>query len=374
MALANAHRFMPYPHWPSDVSSVPSTSTVTTASAVNNGVAIVFVVPKTGNVVGGRFRDGTVAGAGGPLTLRCTLETVTTGAPPAQPSTTLVHANATVDINVASSDDDTIKSFTFPGAVPVTQGAVNAFHVVLTNLNGLTSISFLGSADERSLMLPYSLIDTAGVYSFSNATLPFLLEYDDGSIVPICGVEFFLGVASTLSLNNASSPLLAGNWFSLPWPVTVCGGWVWATATGAWKMRIVDADYHQVNGTGIKASTPLLDPAYRPSVTAGIHPVFFEADATLAAGTRYRQIIEATTATSFTLYYRTVLAAAELAACITGNAFQMTTAAASPTDNTSWTQITTQLAYMGLFISGFDDGSTPAPPATIINGRPVLII
>ena len=373
MAIIPAKRFLPYPHWPSNASSVPSTSTITAVMAAGNGVAYVFIAPNNKIVTKAHFRTGTVAVAGNG-TCRVQLETVTTGTAPSQPTGTLVGAGGTVDVTIAAADDDIIKTATFGTPVQLVQGQVISLTLTITNMDTLTSISFLGYADERSLMIPYALINTGGVYSFSNNGPIFTLEYDDGTCEPIGGIDCFQTVAAVHQITNASNPLISGNNIICPWAGTVCGGWAWLDTDATGFFRLVRNDYHQANGTGILGSAAI-DPGYRSSNAVGIHLFWFANDATVTAGQEVRAIVEGTAAGIITTHYQ-ILPAANLLGSRNGGGttVQQTTCTVSPTGDGDWTDTPTRVNLMGLLYSGFDDGSTPPPPPTVINGRPVLII
>lgn len=317
--------------------------------AADEAVGTVFQYPKTGNVRKVHFSTGTVTTG---ATIKVRLETVSTsdGFPTGTPFGTNTVNDAVV---VGSGDDNTFFSVTLTADAAVTAGAIAA--LVIQNPG-----ASVGNMQIRALAfgadsgLPYPLLKQAS-WAKSGNLLCFCLEYDDGTIVPVPGIVPACSTVTSTNLATNATPDVGALLFTPTQSMRLLGGWVWSDNDGEATLKLVSTAYHQVNATGILATTPTLDPDVRASGSGGVFRAYFTAPYDVVAGTTYRLIWEPTTTTAITLRDITVGSANQLNGWPGG--FCLSTAK-DPTGNGDWTDFnsgTFRIPMMGLLIAGFDN-------------------
>lgn len=299
--------------------------------------AVIFRVPKDGNIRKVHFRLGTVTTG---QTLKASLQDVdpATGTP-----------DGTVDqsgtVTVADTDDNTWKTVTFGADRAVTRGAwlacVIEFDSTVGNLN-ITKISSASLSQDA-----YTALYT-GTWAKSSDMPVLAIEYDDGSFGVMTSVQPFS--STNVVINTGTTPDEAGVKFTLPFPAKCAGILYWGSAPASSDL---DAVLYDSDGSTALA-TASLDADIVSDTSLRLRLAPFSSEITLEKNVAYRAVIKPTTATSFTFRYALASNAAHLAQAPGGTGFHMT----QRTDAGSWTDTTTQRPYMAILISQLDDGAS----------------
>lgn len=324
--------------------------------ASDERLGVILQAPKSGNIAKVAFSTATVT-TGATVDVRVETVDATDG----NPSDTLWGTNTNAALVVDGADDNVIKVATLTAVAAVTIGDQLAI-VIVNPTASFGSMQIRNTTTQgggRPINCYYSNF-TGGSWTKGVTTGPLLigLEYDDGSYVPIEGIRPPVsgsgGLTST-GLSTATTPDVMGLRFQFPFAVRVRGAWVIADCDGNTNLNLVTTAYHQVNQTGILA-TSTLDKDIRQLDHFGMYQVTFPSRPELAADTNYRLIVEPTTASTTSMYDSATLSLAMLGAFHGGANFHLTTAK-DPTGDGSWTNFnsgTFRVPYMGLFIDGID--------------------
>jgi len=160
-------------------------------------------IPESGIVTGIKFCTATVTTG---CTLSATIETVNEAT--SVPTGTLYHANATGTVVVSNTDDNVIKTVTFPGNVPVNAGDCVA--VVLRISSGTPSalqLRALQGMVETSQPFRYRI--QTGTTTMAGTVPSIVFTYSTGDVVPEGGLPFSL--TANLSLSTSTTPDEVGN-------------------------------------------------------------------------------------------------------------------------------------------------------------------
>lgn len=327
-----------------------------TLNAIDEAMAAVLAIPKTGNIKKILFATRTATTTSTNMVVR--VETLDETVQPAIPSTTLYHADAATTVTVSSTDDNVAKLATFATAFPATKGDKVA--IIIRQPAASAGDLQLARFDEDISNFPYLLQNIAVSPTVTwtlLASAPMIgIEYDDGSYEHIPGCWPIYALTNT-AFNNTSTPDEIGNRFRVPFPCRVTGAWAYMDADGDFSVNLYDSD----GVTKIAGGAYAVDKDTRGPVSAGYHYFTFSSTATLVKDTYYRLVIEPTSATSVTIYDFTVDSAAAMDAFDGGQSIHMTSAK-NPAAEGDWTNTTTRRVWMGVSIDGFDDGAGGGDP------------
>lgn len=293
-------------------------------------------------------------------TLDVRLETV--DAATGSPSGTLWGTTTNASRVLADADDNTIITDTLTAGAVVAVGDVVA--VVISN-PAASFGNFQVAAMNKDTsggrpIVPYSLLFSAGAWGKSVTVGPLMIafEYSDGSYVPLAGIHCPASAMTSTAISTASTPDVAGLRFQTAYPLRASGAIGLIDGDGDFIIRLVTTAYHQVNGTGILASTPTIDKDIRQANVAGLYYYPFTATADLSPNTNYRLVIEPTTATALNIFDFTTGSLALMNASLGGEKFHFTTAK-DPTGDGDWTNhnsSTFRVPYLWLRVDGVSDG------------------
>jgi hypothetical protein len=333
------------------VQSGPPSFTSTTAviDAIDEGVAAMIRIPKTGNVTKVLWATRTVT-SGATITVRG--ETWDESAVPAIPSTTLYHANFTGTTVVANGDDNVAILTTLAGSVAVTAG--DKLALIIKQPGSSAGNMQIASFQDDISVFPYLLLNTGTSPAISWAALTtapaIALEYDDGSYGYIPGCYPMNAITAT-AVDNSDTPDEYGLRFKFPFPTRVNSCWVWLDGDGDFNINLYDSD----GATKLLGGSFAVDKDARRADTQSVYRFSFPTTADLLADTYYRLVIEPSTTTPLNFYDFTVNTAAVMDAHEGGQNFHLTTAK-DPTQDSDWTNVTTRRPFMGVGFSGFSDG------------------
>lgn len=317
-------------------------------SASNGGYGAIFQAPKAGNIR--KIHWATAAVTTG-ATITANLETVdlTTGFP----TGTLFGTNTNASVVVGSGDDNVFFSSTLTADATVAEGEILAF-VLRNPAASFGNMVFAATAIGNESQIPYG-VNTA-VPLNTSTLLMFALEYDDGTVVPIDGIQPPSTSFASINLSTSQTPDVGGWRFTAPVSMRVRGAWCFCDRDGDVTFKLVSTAYNQGAATGILATTPTLDANVRRDAASRITRARFLAPFDLVAGTTYRLVLESSSTTISLLHYYNALSALLLDAWPMGGCF---TTAKDPTGDGDWTNYnsgTFRHPLMGLMVSGFDVG------------------
>lgn len=300
--------------------------------------AVIFRVPKTGNLSHLLFRVGSVTSA---QTLRVGLETVdaTTGFP-----TGTAYGSMVVGTQ-ASPSANTLYEVALGTAASATDGDVVAMVVEFDSTVGNLQLSMFSGIRDMNQGLPYAALYTGtwAKQSDLNMTPIIGVKYDDGSYHFVGGM---VGqTASSATFNNTSTPDERGNVFTLDAPVRVCGLWGAISPTA-------NCDLVLYNSSDTVLATVSIDADQVAGTTMRLVHGFFD-PVSLAIGT-YRVVVKPTTASDVNISYISVNSNGQFGCNAAGEKVVLTTR----TDAGAWTNTSTeQVSHLGMIIDQIDDGT-----------------
>lgn len=332
---------MSIPAFPNNVSQAPNITAGTTfdLNAASASVAYVMQMPSTQTIDRVWFRINS-ATTGCDAAAR--IETVDTST--GLPSGTLVHANASQTVTIASGAAD--YELTFPGTFSISRGDLFAFVIQATS-GTPSAVRFAYFIDDNhSNGLPYALDSGAHV----------------GTIAPCWGIGISssavpmrhmwpINAAALETYNNTSSPDFRGNKITISGKLRCVGLRVWVDIDAGARAILFAAD----GATELAAVT--LYANIPPDAGAYPQECLFSSSVTLEPGTYYAAV-EATSGTNIGLGVITFPSATWRAGSPFGGADVVYTGATNtPTGTGSWTDTTTKQAMVSLLIDGVDDGA-----------------
>lgn len=336
-------RVIPCPLYFPDVLRTPTaamSATTIVLDAAGEKRALVFSLPKAGTITKIGFHVSAVTTS---ETLRVGLETVGADGLP----TGTQFGGSAVGTQVSPAGGTSYAVALATGAT-VAAGDVGDLVAAVIQFDSATGNLRLGSVSSANggSRLPYGVNHDGASWAKSDGAGFSILwaEYSDGSVEDI---GTMVGISGAHSFNSGSSPDEYGARFTLPIAARVWGIWfvgslpagadyelVLYEGTTAHRTRAHDGD--QSGGTGIFANY--------------VHIARFETPLDLAANTEYIAALRPTTATSLTLRYMDVLAAAVWDG-LGGSACHQ----AHRTDQGAWSALTTRRPSIGPILDGFDD-------------------
>jgi len=328
------------PHFYGPTASAPSfTSFLLNASGMK--YAVIFNIPKTGNIRKIHFRTGSVTTG---RDTDCRLETVdaTTG----NPSGTLKGTNANATVVAASITANVwVTSPAFTADCAVTIGDLVAVVLVPTstpnfNVNGFT----VGTSGVR---IPYTDGYNGTTWTKATDHIPGIaIEYDDGSFYFIPNTMPASAV-NTHTFNNGSTPDEHALKFKTLGKMRLTGLWLWGDTDGDFDIVVYDS-----NGTSV-LSTTSIDKDNRQGTGIGHHFFTLAASVVLSANTFYRISIKPSSSTSLTIYSIDVSTAAIMDQLAGGQNIHHST----QTNGGGWSDTTTRRLLMGGIFDQIDDGA-----------------
>lgn len=331
--------------------AVPAGVSVTSMSAANSKMAMIFQAPKTGNIESVIWRTWTVS-TGATLDLR--LETVDTAT--GDPSGTLVGTNTNVSLVLLSTDDNLVFTSTLTAAASVTKGQLLAW-VIVNPAVAQGNLQLAGySYASISPGIPYHDTHNGVGWTPSHVNFKALsVVYDDATVeTPIGMWPPYTAITGT-SFNSGTNPNVRGMRFQFPVSMRAVGLWFNADMDGDTKFSIVTTAYNKGAATGILASVTI-DKDTRGSTTGMLAKVIFDTAVTLSAATNYRLIVEPQTVTN-TQIYDVSFQSLDLLNTWSGGSDCHLTTANNPTADGDWTNYnsgTFRMPFMGLIIDGVD--------------------
>lgn len=325
----------PFP-WPTDFLDA-GMSTIT-ANAAGEGTGTIFSIPKTGSLVGGRFRVATVT-TGGDVSVR--VETVggtglNTGS--------LVAPGADATVVVADSDDNVFKNFTLNTPLPVTQGDLVVVMLTVVALGPVMNFSTTNVSAPNGA-LPYSINNTSGSFSKDDA-YPVLSLNIDGNWVPVPGLWPFNTGTITRTVSSATDPDEIGNLMTMPATMRMQGVQVFLANNSDgddFQICLYDSD-----STLIEAVT--IDGGQLQG--GGMIHITFAASHVLTGGETYRLTLKATGG-ALNMHESSLDSATYISLMPGGGNVYAT----SRTDDGAWTDTNTTFTWILPLIDGI---STPA--------------
>lgn len=330
--------------YPYHYNVIRDNSNSTTLDNAADRIAVVFSIPKTGNVTAVGWTTTTVTSS---QSIDTRIETI--DAATGHPSGTLYHANATVAQATLAST--TYYEPTFASAAPVT--AENMVAVVLQYTSTAGTISFRTINQLfNSLMFPYGDCNLTGSYGKDTSkTLSIVLKYDDG-------LYYEVGVPLPISNTNISVSYNVdtvtfdeyGIKFSVPVPCRVSGVWLGGSNVSAGGTA--DVVLYGSDGSTTLESISLDGDIQAGSSTAGYMYMKFATPQTLTKDTYYRLTLKPTNATNSTLMEFTYASSAILDAISGGSNVHET----KRLNTGAWTDTTNIRPWMGVIIDQLDNG------------------
>lgn len=348
MALQNVGGHIYYPAWPHNCLIMNPGGTVFVTSTIDadgEKIAFTFHVPKDGSIKKIGVFLGTVANTAGGVTISLQDLELTNGAP-----------DGTADVSVtgvAVASDDFITG-TFASALAVQAGRHMAAVVEFTSFSAGDSVvvQYLNCTG-RTLFhhSAHAMLYTTSWAKDFTGVPSFYLEYDDGSVAMIEGVYPISSTTVGLALNTGTDPDEAGLYISsLPFPARCIG--IWAALTLGGNSQVNLSLLNSADSVLGQFAANFDEDEGTQSGAGGIVCPF---DAvTLSQGATYRVIFTPADATSSTLFYADVDAAAHLGMYSGGADCHWT----QRTDAGAWSQTTTRRPMMGLILDQLDDGAS----------------
>jgi hypothetical protein len=330
--------FIPSPkYWSHDFSS-----SLCAMSASGHKCALVFRIPKTGNITTVGIRTGTVTASDA---LSVGLYTVDTGT--GNPTAT---AYGSMAAGVQSSvSSNTFYPVALGASASATQGDVVAVVIAFNSyVSGNLYISGVGTNDTYSF--PYA--DRYDGSSWTKSTSPIVTTvlYNDGTVENI-GPAAYASVTNT-TFNSGSNPDEIAVKFKLPFPYRVKGFWAVATAAAAGG----DFDVVLYDASGNQLASVSFDGDQMGTTGSGGNFVqaFFNTPQVCQANQWYRLALKPTTTSNVRRSNLSVYSAAYMDALAGGQNFIMSTRM----DGGSWTDSTTDRPLMGLVIDQLAAGGS----------------
>ncbi len=351
-----------------EASMYPVGTLAFTSSAITlsgQKIAVVFQVPKTGNLWKVGYRTGTVSCTTCPQVIRVSFQ---------DPATANGDPDGTQDqyrdANIADTDDNlwtttgiissdgtdtgALRAVTKGDSASIVWEQPNAF-----NVGDAFRVSGMNAAT-ASFGVGISYIDTqnAGVWTKNvSSVLPnFVLYYDDGLAYYLPDVSPFSAVSSA-NYNSGTSSGSGGDErglkFTLAAPVKCVGAWV--TTFQANTSADFDLVLYASDGTTVLATRSFLAKVYAGAVdnyTSGLFPT----PVVLSAQTVYYLTLKPTTTNNVKINFATVNANADLDQYVGGaNAYYSV-----KTDGGAFTDTTTRRPMLGIIFEQIPAGASPS--------------
>lgn len=342
--------FCPLP--PPNLAGTPAGAGVT-LDAVNDAVATVFIVPKTGTIASVSFYNAAVNGVSGSVTMEVRVETINSSG---FPSGTLLGTNSNGTVSVAFNGDNAWQTVALTNSVSVSAGQQIAIVVKVSAFVGAASSIQITRFQDSTLPNVYGVEDLTGA-GYAVASNKYCYQafpvYSGGVYYPCPG--FYPGYTNgtVRTFNSGSSPNKRGMKFQVPTPMRLSGFWIWLDLDADCVVKLYAAD-----GTTVLAQKTInsqIDTVTTPEV----YSYFFDASEVapgyydLAASTNYYLSVEPSSGSDITIYDLTYPSNAYLGLFDGGINWYSSTNTGG-----TWTDADTIRPWIGLIFNGFDDGAS----------------
>ena len=348
MTMVNLRGTIPWPMPPFGAAGAFS-HTAMIMDAVDERVAYICQVPKTGTISKIVFRTRTVATGGdciiGIETVDLAVDTL-----PGFPSGTLVAAGAAaLAFNIAINDGNQLLTATL--ATPWSGATLGDLIAIVINgpTTGTPDIDITSFTDAPGLDFGYAALFDSGSWSKSATHLVCGLEYSDGTFEELPGTWAWSS-AATISFNSDSTPDENGMRFQVSFDCKVRGVWAWIDGD-----QIYDVKLYEDDNTLLESYTQ--DSSVRSGTSGEVMYFMFNTEVSLTKDTWYRvTILPSTNTPNVTLYKTTTLTVAQMDSNPGGQNMYGT----ERTNAQAWTDKTLVKVQMGILISQINDGSIGA--------------
>lgn len=262
------------------------------------------------------------------------------------PTGTLVHANASQTVTIASGGAD--YEVTFPGTFSITRGT--KFALVIAQSSGTPVAVRMSYFREWKYAegIPYVIDFDANAATRHNLSILAGLG-TSGSAVSFRDI-WPINAVTAESFANTDAPDTIGNKMVIDAPMRVCGAWAWVDADATGTLKLYDTD-----GVAVLASAAI-DTNVPPTSAPYVAYYMFATSVELPAGTYYLAA-EATSGSDIRIFSATFYSAAWRAGSpMGGDRLTYSTCTQTPTSTASWTDDATKQAFMGLIIDGIESG------------------
>lgn len=323
-------------YWPSPIVRNNSETSNALIDAEGESFAFIFFPPKTGAIRKFTIRTGSTTASAGDLEFRA--ETV--GAD-GFPTGTLWNAGASATVNVTSGNtyytatlgtDATVSNLDAPMALVIRIPAGSTLQTEITRESNFGHF-------------PYAASNVGSGYTLVNAQGPFVVEYSDGTIVPI--INALPGHPATQNINTGTTPDEVGNIFRFSVPCRIRG--VWATIFAG---TAADFDLVLYEGTTVRLTRTVSDQLANASGVRSLFPVIFPATFEAAPNTDYRIVVKPTTGTNVPLTRVIVPSAAAMGMMDGGTTIRRT----ERTDGGAFSEVDTERVMVGVLIDALELG------------------
>lgn len=326
---------------PAYIYSAQGNSTITPIDAAGELAAWVFNFPATGTLKKICFyTDSTTCTA-----TQIDVEVQNVGAD-GHPDGTLYATGATGVVSTPAASTGYWVAINSTTGISVTQGTLAA--VVIKWNNGSFGV-VAGPSNSLLHDFPYALSYLGSTWTALTA-FGLSLEYSTG-IVQIVGAFPACLTSATTTISQTSH---RGNRIRFPYKCRVIGTWVMVDADGSYDIILYGSDGFTVLGTAAGMTG-----SYRGGTAILNQFLRFPTSITLEKDTYYRVVLKPTSATTIGFRYYDVvddgayygLDAAEL-----GQYCHYTSATATPTQESDWTNTNTRRLCIGLILDAIDIG------------------
>lgn len=236
----------------------------------------------------------------------------------------------------------------------VTKGDWLACVARFENFVASDSITFDGSSPIGTRIGPNGFLNSYPVTSSDAGTnwnvdsariLIIALKYDDGTYATLDMPSYPFTAFNQRTFGSGSTPDERGLLFQVPFKARLAGIWARVDPDNAFDIVLYDsASSVVISQSGYYTNT------YSANGANGFFP--FASPPTLTINSNYRIVIKPTTASTLILYDFDVNSSAIRQSLPGGSTWKST----SRTDAGAWTDVDTNLPFMGLVFDGFDDG------------------
>lgn len=340
--------------WRSGATAYALATTTITIDATTDRVALIFQAPKTGSLDRMEFR---VAGGTNLVAMRASFQDVslTTGFPDGT-------QDQYADISSYSAGWIVPNYFGASGGGSgakrsVTQGDLVAFVLEATGASPNITITALNASGGTGPVFPQGAANLTGSYANTSGYIACSLYYDgESDATPINWYSNGGSVISTQSISTAN-PRQAGLAFTLPFTCRVAGMGVLCDFDADLLVRLYDSATNDALASALTWDKDVPGAASGASLVE----IRFPSSVTITANTKYRAVLENTTATACAIRYADFNDNGDVAGWGGGNNCywtQTNLAYASLVNEASWTDTTSRVPFFYLIIDGLDDGAS----------------
>ena len=323
-------------------------------NAVNEAVAFIVRVPKTGTLNTAEFRLGSV-GNTPDNGLKVSFQNLSGDFPDGvvdqfRDVTTGFTSNAWLTVGLITADGTDTGAKRSVTAGDYLAIVVEFVSFVAADNVGVNALNVAGNTQPAmpgSGQTYLAQRSTTSVWTISTAFFPQLgVQYDDGTWAYLGPTWYPYSGVNTATWNNTSTPDERGLFFSVTVSTRIAGMWFRGDNTAALDVVLYDSG-------GSALVTVSVDTAV-DSATGGLNFLVPFPPTTLTANATYRLVVKPTSGSNVTLYDFDVPGNAYLSAVEGGIGWYYT----ERTDAGAWTDTNTKRPWMGILIDGVDVSSS----------------